>query len=716
MFWHTAKDDTMFNMIKVISRHQDTHIYATILPDVLTNQEMLDSKAYKKYYAIASGEVPPKAKTKYKKKNDEPVTSPKIMDTTKAQQIALDDALVAHANRLKIRKCNHRLSFDLKSNEPTIQLVLDALKLTPFYNAFQITANVPEIYMQEFWATVSLHHNSLHFKMNENSHTLNDENFIDMLQICPRLPSQRVEDPPFEEEILSFIRDLGYTGEIKGDSEDEDDTDDDGDNDDDAESDDHDDDSDDEITKYDSDEILDPNLTNVDQTKYEEEEEEEDIDEVVRNTSDDEFTDEEKLDDEETMDKEVLTELYKDVNVNFGNDDAEMTDANQGGLEQQNKANEPVQSSSISSDFTSKFLNLENPSFADNEIASLMETLALHATVISEITSDFTTTTPPPPPCFNPVLQQQTPTITTPTFTTITPINPTVTLSEIPNFASVFKFHQRMKEAVNVVVQLQTNKLKEEAQAENQEFLNQVDSTMKTITKDQVKSQVSKMMPKIKKYVTKTLGAEVLVRSTTQPQTAYVDAAPLSKSELNKILIDKIEANKSINRSETQKNLYNALVESYNSDKDIITTYGDVVLLKKGRDDQDKDEDPSVGSDRGTKRRKSDIDAESSKDSSHTIEESGMQQDQEFVMGDNDAQPIDKEKYDYGHLEEIEVRRDDQQLYTFKEGDFKRLRQQDIEDMLLFLVERKLTNLTDERLKKTKKRTKSDQNWTKTGS
>ncbi|GKF19581.1 hypothetical protein Tco_0068219, partial [Tanacetum coccineum] len=38
-------------------------------------------------------------------------------------------------------------------------------------------------------------------------------------------------------------------------------------------------------------------------------------------------------------------------------------------------------------------------------------------------------------------------------------------------------------------------------------------------------------------------------------------------------------------------------------------------------------------------------------------------------------------KYDYGHLEEIEVRRDDQQLYTFKEGDFKILRLQDIEDM-----------------------------------
>ncbi|GJT96721.1 hypothetical protein Tco_1092239 [Tanacetum coccineum] len=55
-------------------------------------------------------------------------------------------------------------------------------------------------------------------------------------------------------------------------------------------------------------------------------------------------------------------------------------------------------------------------------------------------------------------------------------------------------------------------------------------------------------------------------------------------------------------------------------------------------------------------------------------------------------------KYDYSHLEEIEVRRDDQKLYTFKEGDFKRLFLQYIEDMLLLLVQQKLTNLIiDER-------------------
>ncbi|GJU03046.1 hypothetical protein Tco_1113384 [Tanacetum coccineum] len=114
------------------------------------------------------------------------------MNTTKEQQKELDDAL-----------------------EPTIQVVLDALKLTPFYNAFEISADVPEIYMQEFWVTVTRHHSSLHFKLDGKSHTVNVDNFRDMLKICHKLPGQKFEEPPLEEDILSFIRDLGHTGEIK---------------------------------------------------------------------------------------------------------------------------------------------------------------------------------------------------------------------------------------------------------------------------------------------------------------------------------------------------------------------------------------------------------------------------------------------------------------------------------------------------------------------
>nr|GFB12722.1 hypothetical protein [Tanacetum cinerariifolium] len=46
------------------------------------------------------------------------------------------------------------------------------------------------------------------------------------------------------------------------------------------------------------------------------------------------------------------------------------------------------------------------------------------------------------------------------------------------------------------------------------------------------------------------------------------------------------------------------------------------------------------------------------------------------------------EWHSYKNLDWITVRRDDDKLYKFKKGDFKRLRLQDIEDMLLPLVQR----------------------------
>nr|GFB30452.1 hypothetical protein [Tanacetum cinerariifolium] len=52
------------------------------------------------------------------------------------------------------------------------------------------------------------------------------------------------------------------------------------------------------------------------------------------------------------------------------------------------------------------------------------------------------------------------------------------------------------------------------------------------------------------------------------------------------------------------------------------------------------------------------------------------------------------EWHNYKHLDWISVRRDDDKIYKFKEGDLKRLPIQDIEDMLLLLVQGKLSNLT----------------------
>ncbi|GJY87929.1 hypothetical protein Tco_0502557 [Tanacetum coccineum] len=50
--------------------------------------------------------------------------------TSKAQQIELDNALVALENRRVIGKCNMRINPGMKPKEPTYQVALDALALT----------------------------------------------------------------------------------------------------------------------------------------------------------------------------------------------------------------------------------------------------------------------------------------------------------------------------------------------------------------------------------------------------------------------------------------------------------------------------------------------------------------------------------------------------------------------------------------------------------
>ncbi|GKE25384.1 hypothetical protein Tco_1436896, partial [Tanacetum coccineum] len=136
------------------------------------------------------------------------------MNTTQAQQKDLGDALVAPADHLKFRKCNMRLKTDIKPKEATFQVVLDALTLTLFYYAFQITADVPAIYMKEFWVTVLVHRSSIRFTINKKKDSLDVDIFRDILQFCPKIPEQVFEDLPLEQDILSFIRDLRHTGDI----------------------------------------------------------------------------------------------------------------------------------------------------------------------------------------------------------------------------------------------------------------------------------------------------------------------------------------------------------------------------------------------------------------------------------------------------------------------------------------------------------------------
>ncbi|GJY67473.1 hypothetical protein Tco_0469711 [Tanacetum coccineum] len=86
-------------------------------------------------------------------------------------------------------------------------------------------------------------------------------------------------------------------------------------------------------------------------------------------------------------------------------------------------------------------------------------------------------------------------------------------------------------------------------------------------SRNKSKGRYSKIIPKVEKFVNDRLESEVLVRSSKEANSSHAVAANLSELELKKILIDKMETNNSINRSDIQRQLYKDLVEAYEADK-----------------------------------------------------------------------------------------------------------------------------------------------------
>ncbi|GJS12227.1 hypothetical protein Tco_0369023 [Tanacetum coccineum] len=82
---------------------------------------------------------------------------------------------------------------------------------------------------------------------------------------------------------------------------------------------------------------------------------------------------------------------------------------------------------------------------------------------------------------------------------------------------------------------------------------------------------------------------------------------------LKKILIDKMDKSESYLAAPEHKECYEGLRKSHDLDKTIFSTYEKVYSLKRSRKDKDKDEDPSAGSDRGLKKKKTSKDAEPTK-------------------------------------------------------------------------------------------------------
>nr|GEW70210.1 Gag-Pol polyprotein [Tanacetum cinerariifolium] len=421
--------------------------------------------------------------------------------TTIEQQVALDEALVPSTQRC------------------------------PFFKAFLVTADVPEIYMQEFWATTYVHQHSIRFKLDNKKHNVNLETFRDMLHICPRIPGQSFDELPFEEEILEFLRFLGHSAQIRT------------------------------LTDVNINKLFQPwrsfgavinkyltgkssgfdnfRLSQAQIFDGDETWKEESFDPIPRTPEDIEDDGNGKKDkglriseDERLHEEEEEDELYQDVNINQGR-----------GLQ-------------LSQDIEDSHVTLTSV-HPDGQQES------------SSVSSQFVTS-------------MLNPTSDAATITTIShaPIPPTIIPSEVlqnlPTFDSMFCFDDRLKllEA-NFSEYIQTNPFAEAVSNISSIVHQYMNQQMNEAVKGQVKEQVLRILPRIEQSVNAQLEAEVLTRSSHSSRTSYAVAADLSEMELKKILIEKMEGNKSIQCSDEQRNLYKAYVEAYEADKINLDTYGE---------------------------------------------------------------------------------------------------------------------------------------------
>nr|GEY17410.1 hypothetical protein [Tanacetum cinerariifolium] len=567
--------------------------------------------------------------------------------------------------------CNVRINLGMKPKESTYHVVFDALALTACYLPFLITAEVLVICMHQFWATVDKHKASYRFKINNKRFSMNVEAFGDIFNICLRIWGQEFDEPPIEEEALSFICELGAeppkskkpkmksdsvisseenpskkkptkakkdvpskkkpaskpqptkkvpneqqrktsgtdegTGtklgvsnvpkylsksenESWGDSGDDENNDD----------------NSDEVTKDDDEDDVESDANDDKEAKEEKEEED------VRTHDSFEFND----DDDEEYD-----ELYKDVNVRSKvakHEELEKRDAKM--IDTTHESSKQI--SSVSSDFASKFLNLDNVPTVVDKVASMMnvktpheelstqaplnlsvpmmaipKTLIIHATTITLIIQPFFSI----------------PLMTTPTSVPTT--DPTTSsILALLDFASFFGFDQRVSAleqdlsqvkqvdhstqiltqipiivdehlstrirfVTQIALQSYMTEFKKKAQAKKEKYIDIIEISVKEIIKDEVKSQLSLILPKvisdfatpvIQSIINESLENTILAKSSSQLQSTYEAATSLTEFELKKILLDKLEKSKSYRAAEQHRDLYDALVKPYHLEKELF--------------------------------------------------------------------------------------------------------------------------------------------------
>ncbi|GJX35207.1 retrovirus-related pol polyprotein from transposon TNT 1-94 [Tanacetum coccineum] len=99
--------------------------------------------------------------------------------------------LAPSTDRVKISSTNLRLETTVPQKEEIFQVMIDVIKNSTCLKAFTISANVPKIFMQQFWYTIKK-----------------------ILDICPRVEGEEFTELQIDDDTPTFLLNLGYKGPL----------------------------------------------------------------------------------------------------------------------------------------------------------------------------------------------------------------------------------------------------------------------------------------------------------------------------------------------------------------------------------------------------------------------------------------------------------------------------------------------------------------------
>ncbi|GJR26633.1 hypothetical protein Tco_1102865 [Tanacetum coccineum] len=102
----------------------------------------------------------------------------------------------------------------MQQKEETFKVAIDVIKNSTCFKAFTITAEVPEIFMQQFWYTIKKVKDSetYEFLLANKKCIVDAEVFRKILDICPRVEGEEFTEVQDDDATLTFLIELGYKG------------------------------------------------------------------------------------------------------------------------------------------------------------------------------------------------------------------------------------------------------------------------------------------------------------------------------------------------------------------------------------------------------------------------------------------------------------------------------------------------------------------------